>query len=230
MLDGDISCVPNSPSTFGWIYWLSACPSYTYETVNICKGETYTFGTQNITTAGIYWDKHNMVSGCDSFVKLTLTVDSVITPIITANGNVLSTTIFANYQWLDANKNEINGATAQNYETETAGNYFVVVTNENGCSDTSEVYNHTPSNINEAVFFNTMKLYPNPATEIINIELPQLKGQTTLTISALDGRTMVIKNIVSPNTQLSIKDLPNGFYFIKISTEDGTAIRKIVKK
>ncbi len=43
----------------------------------ICEGETYVFGTQNLTTSGEYTEVFESVNGCDSTVFLTLTVNQV---------------------------------------------------------------------------------------------------------------------------------------------------------
>ena len=45
----------------------------------ICSGETYTFGTQNLTTSGTYTETFTADSGCDSLVTLNLTVSLVVT-------------------------------------------------------------------------------------------------------------------------------------------------------
>ncbi len=44
------------------------------DTATICQGDTYTFGTQTLTTAGNYTELFTSQSGCDSNVVLTLTV------------------------------------------------------------------------------------------------------------------------------------------------------------
>ena len=41
---------------------------------SICEGETYSFGSQNLTTTGEYSQAFETVLGCDSVVKLNLTV------------------------------------------------------------------------------------------------------------------------------------------------------------
>src|SRR5690606_7691051 len=112
----------------------------------------------------------------------------------------------------------------------TPGNYRVVVTGNNGCSDTSEVYNHTPSSIDESALFSNMKLYPNPASDVINLEISQLKGKATLELTGVDGRLVITKSLSATHDQLSIAKLPSGIYFIKITTEESTVVRKIVKE
>ncbi|MDX2283346.1 MAG: serine hydrolase, partial [Bacteroidia bacterium] len=44
----------------------------------ICQGQTFVFGTQNLTASGIYTQVFTAANGCDSTVTLTLTVGSQI--------------------------------------------------------------------------------------------------------------------------------------------------------
>ena len=54
--------------------------------ITIAEGETYTFGTQNLTDAGEYSEVFTTASGCDSLVHLTLNVsDFLITNMVTPN-------------------------------------------------------------------------------------------------------------------------------------------------
>jgi hypothetical protein len=51
-------------------------PTYT-DAVSICIGDTYSFGSQTLTTSGEYEETFSSISGCDSVVTLTLTVNPV---------------------------------------------------------------------------------------------------------------------------------------------------------
>jgi hypothetical protein len=64
-------------------------PQNAYETTfdaSICEGDTYTFGTQTLTTTGVYQETFTSQEGCDSLVTLQLTVNQVNLPpvILTA--------------------------------------------------------------------------------------------------------------------------------------------------
>lgn len=218
-------------SGISWMFWLSACPSYTYQDVTICAGENYDFNGTVVSATGVYWDTQSMVSGCDSLIKLILNVDTIAQPTIADAGSMLTTGAdYDTYQWLQDGA-IISGATTHTYNAIAAGLYSVVVTNANGCSDTSEVFNYTPSSLNEPALFHSMKLYPTPASNMITVELPQLKGTGTIAISSIDGK-LLVKDIRVGNTgtQISIAHLPNGVYFIKVTTDEGAAVRKIVKQ
>jgi hypothetical protein len=43
------------------------------DAIEICDGTSYTFGTQTLTTAGVYTETFTATNGCDSTVELTLT-------------------------------------------------------------------------------------------------------------------------------------------------------------
>jgi uncharacterized protein (DUF1501 family) len=85
----------------------------------------------------------------------------------------------------------------------------------------------SPTNTNSFDF----KIYPNPATSFIKIELPVLSGITI--VSLFDGKGARLKsteynNDTSPvqNINWSIDELPSGSYFILV---DNPAIRKTKK-
>jgi PKD repeat protein len=53
-------------------------PGYNHtDEQTICEGDTYNFGTQNLTTSGEYTEVFESIHGCDSTVVLTLTVNPV---------------------------------------------------------------------------------------------------------------------------------------------------------
>jgi hypothetical protein len=63
---------------------LTIYPVYTgiTDAETICSGQSYTFGTQNLTAAGVYTNTFTSVGGCDSTVTLTLSiVASYTTPV-----------------------------------------------------------------------------------------------------------------------------------------------------
>lgn len=206
-----------------------ACPFYTYEQANICKGATYPFGNQLLTTAGIYWDTLAMSSGCDSLVRLKLLVDSIATPVISANAHVLSTGSYVTYQWLNAANNPISGATGQSFEATASGAYRVVVSGENGCTDTSAVYTHQSSNIHEAAAFAGLRINPNPAQDILNIVLPGQQEKMSVSLLSTDGRVLKTQTFNGTTASISMQQLPAGMYWLHIKTSQGITTRKIVK-
>ncbi len=73
-------------------------------------------------------------------------------------------------------------------------------------------------------------MYPNPANDIVYLNVPNLKGTATVSINSIDGSIVASTAFSETKAQLSINKLPNGVYFIKIKTHEGIAVRKLVKQ
>ncbi len=81
-------------------------------------------------------------------------------------------------------------------------------------------------------FYNHLKLFPNPTSGIINLQSNQLTETVELKVYNLQGKVLLEENKTPINGVISL-DLSNmntGVYFIKISTEEGTVVKKIVKQ
>ncbi|OFX28312.1 MAG: hypothetical protein A2033_18900, partial [Bacteroidetes bacterium GWA2_31_9] len=71
---------------------LSVNPTYSVtDSTAICQGDSYIFGTQTLTSAGVYVETFNSINGCDSVVTLTLTINPIFAGVDVAticNGDV----------------------------------------------------------------------------------------------------------------------------------------------
>lgn len=94
----------------------------------ICQGESYTFGTQTLTTAGTFNETFQSIQGCDSVVTLTLAVNAPTT-------STLTVTSCGDYT-----------LNTQTYTT--GGTYTQVIENAAGCDSTItlELTINQPSN------------------------------------------------------------------------------------
>ncbi len=73
-----------------------------------------------------------------------------------------------------------------------------------------------------------LEVFPNPASEKLNIELPQYSGNGQLFLFDHTGRLVHRKNIVSFPAQLDISDFSDGLYFMEIISGDGTFMKKLL--
>lgn len=75
-------------------------------------------------------------------------------------------------------------------------------------------------------------IYPNPATDQINIELEQSSGAVDLQINDLNGRKVLMQKIddYSSSYQLDISHLDTGVYFVEIKTKGKKAVKKLIVK
>jgi len=185
----------------------------------------YTLNGQMYTLSGTYTQKLPNASGCDSTITVHLTITPVVA-VVTANGDVLSTTqTYNSYQWY-LNGSVVNGATSSTYTAATSGNYTVVVTNANGCMDTSGVYTLALEGVyNVNAIAQQIKVYPSPATDVINIVAPV---NVDVTLLSIEGKTL---NRVNDATTIDIKSLAAGIYLLRIMDKDGQllSIERFVK-
>ena len=80
--------------------------------------------------------------------------------------------------------------------------------------------------INDHTFQSGAKIYPNPATTILHIQLT-LNESYKLTILNYFGQTILTAN---NQTQIDITDLTNGIYFIIIQQGQKATTKKLVKQ
>lgn len=63
-------------------------------------------------------------------------------------------------------------------------------------------------------------VYPNPATDVININVDNLKGNATVTIYDIVGNEIVNSNLVNGKNTLNIENLTSGIYFYTIRKDN----------
>ncbi|KQT23250.1 leucyl aminopeptidase [Chryseobacterium sp. Leaf405] len=71
----------------------------------------------------------------------------------------------------------------------------------------------------------SIKIYPNPAKDYLNIELPKEVKNFKLEITDLAGRTVLNHD---NETKINVSGLINGTYLCTIKANDKTAVRKII--
>ncbi len=87
------------------------------------------------------------------------------------------------------------------------------------------------NNINKTNY--NLNLYPNPATDKVNMVLNANQVQdATISLHAINGallKTITSQLFLGSNEiEISIAELPKGIYFIQVSTSDGTITKKLI--
>jgi hypothetical protein len=99
-LTSNQTCIINNPDTSNSVV-MQINPTYSFtENHSICNGENYIWHGQNLNTAGVFYDNHQSVYGCDSNYILNLTVNSIFSFIENT-----SICYGANYSWHGQNLN-----------------------------------------------------------------------------------------------------------------------------
>ncbi|MBI4647292.1 MAG: T9SS type A sorting domain-containing protein [Bacteroidia bacterium] len=101
------------------------------------------------------------------------------------------------------------------------------------CQDSSSVWVRSLDelvNINKTIGnILDINIYPNPASDKLYIDIPFFKNSKVEIIS-FDGQLLQSNYLVSPITQIDLKNLARGIYEIQIINEKGFAIRKLIKQ
>jgi hypothetical protein len=165
-------------------------------------------------------------NGSCSTVK-TVTVNALPNNAVTISGNTLTATQSgASYQWINCNNGNSNiaGATAQSFTPLISGNFAVRITNASGCIATSSCTQITLSLEDFEQF--GLKLYPNPAVTHFIIE-----GETAIekvTIYTMLGQKVI--EFHESDNLYDISSIASGTYIIEVSTENGTAKTRLMKR
>lgn len=90
--------------------------------------------------------------------------------------------------------------------------------------------NTTAASVND-VISSKFNLYPNPVNDVVTISNEEHIAVNNVSVIDMNGR--VVKTFEFNNqsqVQMNISDLKAGIYIFKISTNEGTASKKVVKK
>lgn len=182
----------------------------------VCFGSSLSFGSQTITSSGSYSRTVTNSSGCDSVITLKLYVRPDLNISITNNaGSLTATSGFTRYQWF-LNGSVIPSATNSNYNPSISGTYNVKVSDNYGCEKSSPNFNYTSSSVVSLLDNFEVSIYPNPASDYIQIS--NLPINNTYLYKIVD---MVGKNhdITVEGERLNIDKLSVGSYVLIISNE-----------
>ena len=199
---------------------------------SICAGQSYMFNGQARTASGTYYDTLTASTGCDSIITLTLNVNPLPLPVVNLWGaDTLSTDpTYVSYQWYDAN-GIINGATLDTFLVTRNGDYRVFVTDQNGCSDTSASKFVLIEGINNLTTLEGVNISPNPSNGKFVLSILGISKSISIDVVNTAGQTFYteqLKDQSSLKKELNFSTLAKGVYLLKVSTENGVAVKRVV--
>lgn len=228
------------------------CPGETV-TLTASPADTYLWSpggetTQSITVnaAGVYFVTVTNADPCNGTGPSTpTTVTTLTAPTAAFNYSWNNQLVeFSNssaggtvYAW---DFGDFSQSTAQNpshlYTTNGTYTVTLVVTNANGCSDTTTSVVQFFVGIEEQAVLSSMTLYPNPANETLNMSI-NLNDGADVAVLAYDmsGKVIVNENhdmAAGQNTlQYNVSEWSNGIYFFQVTTGDVTnTVRVVIAK
>jgi len=183
----------------------------------LCYGEIYNDANfSNLTQTGTYYDTLQNINGCDSIIKLTLTVN------------------FSDTTEIDATIYEGEVYRENGFNDSVAGTHTQILQNINGC-DSLVILNLTVSvGIVETHCNASLRVYPNPTTgelivdiadqarnDIWNVEIYDVVGRKIFSLSERAESEVII----------DVSHLQSGIYVMKVyDINKQVSIFKIIKK
>ncbi|HHG84118.1 MAG TPA: T9SS type A sorting domain-containing protein [Bacteroidetes bacterium] len=197
-----------------------------------------------VTSAGTYTVTVTDPLGCQATASSTV---GQVAGINAAIMNPATANIFQTVQFTDASSptpsiwewdfGDGNSSTAQNpsHSYVAFGTYNVrLIVDDGSCRDTtfSTIVVETYIGIEDGLFASAFDLYPNPSNGLYHLYLELVKRQD-LRIEVLDlsGRLLFQKLEKSTSIfrgDIDIRNLSQGIYILKLSTQDGEMFRKLI--
>jgi hypothetical protein len=204
----------------------------------ICQGTSY-FGqgfsvpTQNVPGVFEFFNNLTTTNGCDSIIKLTLTVKPkpVITQaisgpsVVNISGNytyIISNTQNAiSYEWSISNPTWVlsnSSSQSTNLAINNPGNGILSVygINECGVSSPATLNIQSTVDIEESDIVDDIEIFPNPVNSVVTIQNRSTQLLTHLIIYDLTGRYIKKYHLNQNYTNLNVEYLSTGVYILKI--------------
>jgi hypothetical protein len=159
-------------------------------------------------------------------ISIVSSLNSPVTPTIRQNGDLLhSDAIFGN-QWYNKD-GVIVGATTQDFNPKSSGDYYVVVS-ANGCaSNPANSIKFIATQINQIVSTTTIKVYPNPSANELNIE--SMGNTNKIEFEILNSISQVVyKGILIEKTIIQTASFAPGIYIIRLKSGDTFEFTKVL--
>lgn len=196
---------------------ITACDSYTW-----IDGITYTASNNTAT--------HTLANamGCDSVVTIDLTINSLDLTVTDASPTLTANEAGVSYQWIDCDNGNmpIAGETGQSYNATANGNYAVIL-DDGICLDTTACTSVTGIGIDEMDI--EVNLYPNPFNDWFTVQLTGTQASYSLTVLDLQGRIVYTSGEMRNRVAIDLTNEAPGTYLLRIDSESGTTVRRIVK-
>jgi hypothetical protein len=156
----------------------------------------------------------------------TLTIHALPTVTITQNIDTLYSSVPTGNQWYNS-QGAIIGATDSTYTVTVEDDYYVVVTDANGCSALSNSIHVIPTTVANNAFAANISVIPNPAHEYATVALGNISNATVQLIST-DGKVIYNAKTQSNKQVISLKGMASGIYTVNIITDTKTVQKKLV--
>jgi hypothetical protein len=179
-----------------------------YDTLSICDNELpYTYGDSTFYIAGDYIINYQTFTTCDSVVHLHLMVNPtyIIRDTVIIAGNELP------YDYI------VGGKTRTLYN---AGSYEYTLTSINGCDSIIMLELEIVGAIEEFSKNNNVKIYPNPFSDYIDIEIQDNYTIVEMQVIDVFGKTIFKQKVNRKQVRIPLTDIGNGLYILQLKDKN----------
>lgn len=183
------------------------------------------------TTSGTY-DVQLIVSNANG--SDTIAYTSYVTvnptpaqPMLTVNGATIQSSYPSGNQWYDQS-GMLAGETGDTYTPSQSGTYYVVYSDANGCTSTSEQVQFFVGIDNPSVI--NFSAYPNPVSAVLNIKGINAGDSWNYRIADITGKVLD-QQVVNNSTQTSVdmRSYKPGIYLVQVSNGTFSRTLRVVK-
>ena len=226
------------------VFNLPPVPEYTYfheplnlgdlvvDTVNIIclSGQAFGGGGSNAPGSTLYLDDLWLESKC-SYTDTTSLFAVHDTTICLNDILVLDAgSGYSAYLWSDSSM-------AQTLPVSDSGTYWVTVVDTGGCTLTDSMVVHVDACTHVEQVRNNVagiRIYPNPFEESFVLEIPKEEsGLLEISVTNILGQQVMKRKVdirTADRLQMDMRNHPKGLYFVRIHSDQGNKVFKIIKQ
>lgn len=239
-------------------YWFSPDE---YQPIQGATSSSFTYDWYNydqslfkvVVTLGTATLESNVIQ-IDSYNWSNLIVISELNETVTSNldngnlmlcpggsfTNTISSPYTTNIQWFK-DETPITGANQSTYVITEAGSYYVqgapsYCPNSINSNQTQPIIVEMNLNCNLSTnpiktLKEAIRIYPNPVTSNLSLEINNLVNVSKYSISDTTGKLIIESNAsLENNATIDVSSLSNGLYFLKLESNMGNLIQKFIKE
>lgn len=240
LLASDVTCENSDNGTID-LTVQGGLPPYTYAWSNAATTEDLSQLAAGTYTVTVTDSAGQTAIGADTVFSNPTEPDPIVGPFIGAASAQswinytysVAPTNGSSFDWLAVGgvvqSNTSNTAVIQ-WNAGPTGIIEVIETNAIGCTavDSFEV---TILFVGvEETHENAIVIYPNPATDVLNIQLPEAFSQATVSLMDLQGRIVMQPRQVVGNTAIDVQQYTSGIYILSIDYPEVRLTHEVIVK
>ncbi len=213
----------NTPTSWAWTMANGTPSSSTSQNPSVSYSSAGTYTVTLVATNS---------GGSSTPVSHVITVNApptVTAPSMTMCSSQSSITLSASgastYSW------STGGTNATCVVSPTSTTTYSVWGTTSGCRSTAVPVSVVVSNCTGIANYsiaNQINIFPNPASDILNINLGLLSGTKTVELYDVSGRLVAQKNTEGDAMQLNLADVSKGTYFVKVLNDKNVVAVKMI--